>query len=283
MSTPENPFAGAEPPILNSPAEGEVRPGVPANVADAGVSERFPIWTLGDIGRIVLILVLAIFFSSVLVFAIAAVLPAFRHLKPEQVATDARLIVPAQGFAYLVTLWFIYRMIARHYHMKFLDAIHWRWPSNAWPLYLGGGVALSVGIQLLSSFLPIPKQLPMDQFFSTATGAWIMAVFGTLVAPATEELFFRGLLFPSLASKLGLVASVGLTSSAFALVHASQLGRAWAPVFVLLLVGIALTMVRVRTHSVAAATLVHVGYNGTIFVIMIIVTRGFTQMDRIAR
>ncbi len=64
----------------------------------------------------------------------------------------------------------------------------------------GIGVATSVVVQFLSNFLPIPKELPIDKFFTHRLGVWLIAIFGVTVAPAFEELAFRGFLLPSLAS-----------------------------------------------------------------------------------
>ena len=65
---------------------------------------------------------------------------------------------------------------------------------------VGGGVALSLVVQLLSNYLPIPKTLPIDDFFRTPADVWLVALFGTFLAPVFEELAFRGFLLPSLAS-----------------------------------------------------------------------------------
>ena len=39
-----------------------------------------------------------------------------------------------------------------------------------WARLLAGGIALSLVVQLLSNFLPIPKTLPIDDFFRTPGG-----------------------------------------------------------------------------------------------------------------
>ena len=63
--------------------------------------------------------------------------------------------------------------------------------------------------------------------------------------------------------------------------HAAQLGFAWNAVGVLWLVGGALTWVRIRLNSVAASTVVHAVYNGTIFVIIFFATDGFRHQDKV--
>ena len=61
-------------------------------------------------------------------------------------------------------------------------------------------MGLSLVVQLLSNFLPVPKTLPIDDFFRTSADVWLVALFGTFLAPVFEELAFRGFLLPSLAS-----------------------------------------------------------------------------------
>ena len=84
---------------------------------------------------------------------------------------------------------------------------------------------LSLVLQFLGHFVPVPKDLPMDRLFRTSFDAWILAVFGVLIAPLMEELFFRGFLYPVLARRLGYILSIVLTGLRFALVHAQQLGQ----------------------------------------------------------
>ena len=245
--------------------------------------DQFPVWTLWDVAKITIISIAAIFFFSLLILMIASGLPMFKATSLKDLTTDARLAVISQLLAYAATFWFVYRLIARHYAVPFLEGIHWRWPSQLWPAYLLGGVALSWLIQLVSQRLPIPKQLPIDQFFRTPIAAWSLAIFGTLIAPLAEELFFRGLLFPVLKRKVGLTLSLVITALAFALLHAAQLGLAWAPVLVLFLVGMILTGVRAATHSLASSTLLHVGYNTTLFTMLYLATDGFRHMEKVIK
>jgi membrane protease YdiL (CAAX protease family) len=78
-----------------------------------------------------------------------------------------------------------------------------------------------------------------------------------------------------------LVVSCTITSIAFALVHADQLAHAWAPLAVLFTVSLVLCGVRLWTQSLAASTLIHSIYNGTIFTILFFGTGGFRHLDKI--
>src|SRR5439155_12190789 len=120
-----------------------------------------------------------------------------------------------------------------------------------------GGILLALGLQAFAHLLPMPKNLPIDQFFQTAREAYLLSIFGMSLAPLLEELFFRGFLYPVLARRLGMAAGIFLSALAFALLHGAQLMYAWGAVLVFFLVGLVLCLVRAVTKSVAARLFIH--------------------------
>jgi uncharacterized protein len=88
---------------------------------------------------------------------------------------------------------------------------------------------------------------------------------------------FRTRVLESYSVPLSLVA----TSVCFALIHGEQLGHAWAPLFVIFIVGLVLTWVRVHSQSVGASFIVHAFYNATLFVTIFVATNGFRNFDKI--
>ena len=143
------------------------------------------------------------------------------------------------------------------------------------------GILLAICIQLLSNYLPVPKELPVDSFFRKPLDAWMVALFGTLIAPAFEELAFRGFLYPALRRWTGVLPAAVLTSIPFALLHAQQLAHATAPLAMVFLVSLVLTAVRQRSGSVAASALVHATYTLSIFVAVFSASGGFTHLERL--
>ena len=108
-----------------------------------------------------------------------------------------------------------------------------------------------------------------------------LSLFGVTFAPLLEELFFRGFLYPVLVRRFGMAIAVLTTAAGFSLIHAPQLGRAWGPVLVIFMVGLALTITRAVTKSVAASLIMHMAYNGTLSVLLFVGTDGFRHLERL--
>ena len=224
--------------------------------------------------------------ASIITFLFLITFAAQRLLYPNSTIVEVGgypwVTVLAQLFAYAVVLLFMVSIVKRKSGQSFWQAIRWNWPQS-WSAYLFGGVVLALALQGLAHFLPMPKELPIDRFFRTPREAWALSLFGVSLAPLLEEFFFRGFLYPVLVRRLGIVMAILLTSASFGLIHAPQLGRAWAPVLVVFLVGLALTIMRAVTKSVAASLLMHVAYNGTISALIFVVSDGFRHLDKLAQ
>jgi len=286
-------------------------PDVPDGLPPPPPPRRIP-----NFGHTVLFFTVAIIvllLTSVSVFALAMGLHLLGTETPEQLLREPRLLIPSMAASYLIAGAIVWAIFTYLWQQSFAQALHWNFAAvrRRWVPLLVGGVVLSLAVQFLSNYLPIPKTLPIDDFFRTSADVWLVALFGTFLAPVFEELAFRGFLLPSLASAYdwlrgnkrdtkddlivapvvnnndqrwsaaALVVSCALTSIAFALVHADQLAHAWAPLAVLFGVSLVLCVVRLWTQSLAASTLIHATYNATIFTILFFVTGGFRHLDKI--
>ena len=158
-----------------------------------------------NIGHTLLFVTLVVISGFVigLIFALS-----LKHVAPhmsetaEQMQTDPLLVIPVEAVLYALAAAASFAIFPLFWNRPFGQGVHWRAfvvRRRLWVL-VGIGVATSVTVQLLSNFLPIPKELPIDKFFTHPLGVWLIAIFGVTVAPAFEELAFRGFLLPSLAS-----------------------------------------------------------------------------------
>lgn len=251
--------------------------GLPGTTPVAPVED--PPWSGWDV-----LALFALSFVTVLVCLLAAGFVAHAYIWPDRpwirAASSPEVIVGGQLLAYLFIFVLMYMIVDSRARGRVLQALRWNWPPN-WTTYIFAGIALELCLAPFEFLLPMPKHLPMDEFFKTARDAYILSAFGILIAPLFEELLFRGFLYPVLARRLGLPPSVLLTAIAFTFIHVPQLRYNWGPVLVIFLVGLALTSVRAVKKSVACTVLMHMAYNATIFVVAFIGTGGFRHMERL--
>lgn len=256
----------------------EQLPAQPASRPWPLAPEPEPVFGLLSVVLAFTTMLLGVFLCGAVAIAIAQHTVAFGHLRPTELAAEPRVLLPAQLVAYFLLLASLWRLFSHHFHTGFFRALSWRWPARWWN-FLVAGVLLAVAVQVVSHLLPTPPQLPIDKLMRTPLDAWLLSTFGVLIAPFVEEVLFRGMLFPALARRIGALLSLLATSALFGAIHAQQLAGAWVQVTLIVLVGVILTAIRWRYHSLACSTLAHVAYNATLFIALFVQTRGFTHLS----
>ncbi len=257
-----------------------LRPLVVEEVPPAAWRDAFPAWSGWDVMAVLCFTVAAVILFSSIGLGIAHVLTSQQQVPLRELATDPRVIIGSQIAAYPVVILFMITVVRNKARARFLQAIRWNWDRRSTASYFLAGILFAFVVEFASRWLPIPKSLPMDKFFSDITGAYLMAVFGITLAPLLEELFFRGMLYPLIRRGCGIVVGVLLTAAAFASIHGAQLGYAWGPLLSIFVVGFVFTVVRERTGSVAASFLMHCGYNFALFGSLWVVSDHFRHLEK---
>jgi membrane protease YdiL (CAAX protease family) len=219
------------------------------------------------------------------------------------------LVLATQLLVYLVGLAGAIPFFRTMWGEDYFAGLHWQWQTARRLALLLAGVAFLANVMamLADAVLPSPPHAPIEKLFDSQTDAWMLAVFGVLVAPFFEEMIFRGFLLPATAtawdwavekstgrgprpldpdghpvwSRFAMVFAAVVVSVPFALMHSAQLAHAWGPLAVLYCVSLVLCTVRLVTRSLAASTLVHSAYNCMLFGIMFVETGGFRHMDKL--
>ena len=86
---------------------------------------------------------------------------------------------------------------------------------------------------------------------------WPLFAVGILIGPLAEELFFRGLFFPALKSRMSVFWAVIITAALFSTMHLNWAG--WLPIFGL---GILLAYSYEKTGSLLVPIFIHIIHNG---------------------
>lgn len=245
---------------------------------DALTPPENPLWSGWDVVGITALTVV-----SLIVIPLLVVLPVHLLVYPKLSLMDITQIPDVVLWMQLLIYVAVFGLIYSLLHGRsgaFWKPIGWNWPTRSWAGFLMLGAVLYLALMGVGQLLPIPKHLPIDRFFQNTRVAALMSLLSVTLAPFMEELFFRGLLYPVLARRWGVRLAIFLTAAAFGLLHGAQLKYSWA-VLIIFLVGIALTVVRAVTKSVAASFLVHVGYNGTLSTLLFVATSGFRNLQKL--
>lgn len=203
---------------------------------------------------------------------------------PKAIASNAFFVIPTEVGAYVIVVAFMTFLVWIRHNQGLFEAVRWNMPQQKIALAaLGGGAAMGFCSLIAETLLQrwTPKTLPIEEFFKNPSSGYLLTVFGVLIAPLVEELFFRGFLYPALARWTGSITAIVITAAAFAALHGTQLAYAWAPLLVLFAVGTVLTVIRATKKSVAICVIVHMGYNLVLFIVLFLHTGGFRHMERV--
>jgi uncharacterized protein len=236
-------------------------------------------WTGLDVVRILVITILA--FILVFIAMSFAVRGKTFGARMNGLSRHIELQLLGQMVVYLLILGYMYVLVTRERRQpKFWQAMRWNWPAHIWS-YILGGIMLQAVFLVLERFLPLPKEVPFDAVLRQPSSIVLVSVFSVTLGPLMEELFFRGFFYPAMRRHTGVAAAVVLTALPFALMHSAQYGNSWASVLLIFIVGVVLALVREEKNSLAASFLVHVGYNGTIIMLLFAATGGFRHLERL--
>lgn len=265
-----------------------VQPPAPVVEPTPALSDK-PAGATVDLVDVLLVSLMAIFAFVVFGGIMAAIFKRALHFQgpitsamEEALSKNAFFIVSTEFVTYLAIVSFMALLVWIRHRMPLSRAIQWNLPGRRLTINaLFAGLALAVVSDIGEVVFHrwIPDSLPITEYFKDRPSALLLASFAILVAPLIEELLFRGFLYPALARWTGPFISIVVTASAFALLHGAQLGYSWAPLLLIFIVGVALTVTRVVTRSVATGVIVHMTYNFVLLLQAYIGTHGFRQMQ----
>jgi membrane protease YdiL (CAAX protease family) len=132
------------------------------------------------------------------------------------------------------------------------------------------GIAIGLALVLVAFAAGITHIIERNVHHETPIGKLLERVpvryaigFGALLAPVSEELFFRGVLVPAFGRvhiAIGVVASAVI----FTAVHALQLEGAWLGLLPIAAVGLVNGWLRARSGGITQSWIVHTVYNATL-------------------
>jgi membrane protease YdiL (CAAX protease family) len=125
------------------------------------------------------------------------------------------------------------------------------------------GVLLALATAVFMTIAAPPQEdAPIVELIGAPGTLAVLVAFACL-APWYEEVFYHGFLFGALARIGGTWVAAAASAASFALIHVDSKGWGWTLIPVLVL-GIAASIVRARTRSIAPCVMLHLGYNAAL-------------------
>jgi hypothetical protein len=212
-------------------------------------------------------------FASVLCQLIYVLLQGLFHwprLKSGAFGSNPYFVLLSQLFLYIILVGFLFLLITRKYGLDFSVSLKLeKIPTASVRVFVMLGLILALLVMLLSTVYPSANETPLERIFGQGRALYLFALFGVIVAPFTEELIFRGFLYPLIEKMAGRVIAIVVTAAIFAGLHVPQLWGSWQAIGLILFVGLVLSSIRAVTGLLTPSWIIHLAYNGTLVLVVI--------------
>lgn len=207
--------------------------------------------------------------AAVAVVAVWLILSAARALPGSRFLVEGReaLLISAgfEVFFLLIVVWFA--IIRRRASLASLGFVR---PRNRHPIALAIWAWLT-GLVLVTAWAALAQMMGWESALPTRsprnvigedTELWLAFLVVAVVAPFSEEVFFRGFVYSGLRRSLGIVLAVPISAALFALFHVEY--ALLVPTFIF---GIVLAWAYVRSGSIWPPMLAHGLHNAVVLAV----------------
>ena len=182
----------------------------------------------------------------------------FAKSDPTSIFIQIVAIIPA----HLLTLLIAWLVVTRIRKFSFLRTLGWKTGGFKWWHYciaLGGFFVIAA---VVGSFFPEQENDLVRILKSSRSAVYIIAFVATFTAPFVEEVVYRGVLYSAFQRSLGVPAAFLLVTFLFAVVHVPQYYPSYSTIFLLGLLSLLLTSIRVKTNNLLPCIILHTIFNG---------------------
>ncbi len=185
---------------------------------------------------------------------------------PTVILLSVLAVIPANILT-LVVAWVV---ITRFRKFSFRETLGWQWNGfNIWTclIILGGFYILAAAA---SFYFPEQENDLLRILKSSRSAVYVVAFLATFTAPLVEEVVYRGVLYSAFQRTLGVPTAILLVTFLFALVHVPQYYPSYSTIFLICLLSLVLTSIRARTKNLLPCIALHMVFNGTQSLLLIL-------------
>jgi membrane protease YdiL (CAAX protease family) len=190
----------------------------------------------------------------------------FAKTDPTSIMLQLVAIIPAHLFTILLA-WLI---ITKNRRYSFRDMLGWKWGGVRWWHFLIILIGFFILTGVVGNYFPEQENDMIRMLESSRSAVFIVAFIATFSAPLVEEVVYRGVLYSAFQRALGVPAAFIIVTLMFSLVHVPQYWPSYPTIFLLTLLSVILTSIRVRTNNLLPCIVMHMIFNGVQSVFLIL-------------
>jgi membrane protease YdiL (CAAX protease family) len=182
----------------------------------------------------------------------------FAKTDPTSIFLQILAILPA----HLLTLGVGWLIVTRGGKYAFRDVLGWTSGGFRWWHYLiilGGFWIVAGGV---NAYFPEQENELLRILASSRSAVYIVAFVATFTAPIVEEVVYRGVVYSAFQKKFGVAAAFVFATLLFAVVHVPQYYPSYSTIFLLFILSLTLTSIRVKTGNLLPCIVLHTLFNG---------------------
>jgi membrane protease YdiL (CAAX protease family) len=162
---------------------------------------------------------------------------------------------------HLLTLLMSWYVVTNFRRLPFRQTLGWESGGMRWwhyVLILVGFIAVMITVGML---VPEQENDLLRILKSSKWALYTIAVLAVFTAPLVEEVIYRGILYSAFQRSVGTFAAVALVTFLFALVHVPQYWPSTSTIFLLTLLSLILTLIRVYSGNLLPCIILHAIFN----------------------
>ncbi len=194
------------------------------------------------------------------------VLMEFARTDATAIAVQIAAIIPA----HLLTLLVAWVVVTRGRRFSFFRMLGWEKGGFAWWHYVVILVAFFALAVAVGNYFPEKENDLIRILQSSRTAVYIVAIMATFTAPLVEEVVYRGVLYSAFQRTFGIPAAFVLVTALFAIVHVPQYYPSYSTLFLLTVLSLTLTAIRVKSNNLLPCVILHTLFNGIQSVFLIL-------------
>ena len=192
----------------------------------------------------------------------------FAKSDPTSIFLQLLAVLPA----HLLTVLVAWLVVTRVRKFSFRRTLGWEMGGSKWWHFCLVLIGFFVVAGVVGYFVPEQENDLLRVLHSSRSAVYIVAFVATFTAPLVEEVVYRGVLYSAFQRTLGVPAAFLLVTSLFALVHVPQYYPSYSTIFLLGLLSLILTSIRVKTGNLLPCIILHTLFNGIQSVLLILET-----------